>query len=695
MDADVGKMGVGKRSKCPAAELPVIGASPTENPTTGGSAAGGPTTIALVGNPNAGKTSLFNRLTGLRAQTANFPGTTIEHRRGTLCPSERPENCAGFSALSLLDLPGMYSLEATTLDEKAALATLQGEQPKTPKPDAIVVVVDATNLERNLPFALETIGLGRPTLVALNMSDLADRLGLKLDLKTLSGRLGCPVVRVSARTGAGMEELTQAIRALAEQRSLPQMDDAACACTSCNGCGYASRFDWAASVRADSLTGDIDAPSRLTDALDRVLTHRLGGLVGFALVMFLMFMAIFSVATVPMDLIDSLFGWAGEAVGRWLPDGDLKSLIVDGVIGGVGGMLVFLPQICLLFFLLALLEGSGYLARSALVMDRLMQRVGLPGQAFVPMLSAHACAIPAIMASRVIEDRRDRLATILVAPLLSCSARVPVYVMVVAMLFPKNAVAAAAVFAGAYALGIVAALVMAWVFKKTILPGESRPLVIELPNYRLPSLRDALLQTVDRAWQFIRSAGTTILVISVLLWGMATYPKTASENLPADIQTQMASLEAVGKTDEAASLLAREQLERSLIGRVGKSAQPIFAPLGFDWKMTVGIGTSFAAREVMVSTLSILHGLGEEGDEGSLLEILSASKQPDGSPVFTTATCLSLLVFYVLAMQCLPTQVVTRRETGGWKWPAFQLVYMSLLAYGAAWLTYQAALLFA
>ena len=543
-----------------AAELPVV------DPPTSGVV----TTIALVGNPNAGKTSLFNRLTGLRGQTANFPGTTIEHRRGKLCPAERPEDCAGLPTLTLLDLPGMYSLEATTLDEKAALATLQGAslpgtQSKTPKPEAIVIVVDATNLERNLPFALEIISLGRPTLVALNMSDLADRLGLKLDLKTLSGRLGCPVVRVSARTGAGVDELTQAIRALAEQRPLPQMDDAACACTSCNGCGYASRFDWAESVRSDSLTGDLHAPSRLTDAIDTVLTHRVGGLIGFALVMFLMFMAIFSVATVPMDLIDGLFGWAGETVGQWLPEGDIKSLIVDGVIGGVGGTLVFLPQICLLFFLLALLEDSGYLARSALVMDRLMQRVGLPGQAFVPMLSAHACAIPAIMATRVIEDRRDRLATILVAPLLSCSARVPVYVMVVAMLFPGNPLAAAAVFAGAYVLGIVAALVMAWVFKKTILPGESRPMVIELPNYRLPSIRDALLQTVDRAWQFIQSAGTTILLISILLWGMATYPKTALEDLPAPIQTQVASLGS-GRRGRRSGVAHRSGATRTVVG---------------------------------------------------------------------------------------------------------------------------------
>ena len=408
-------------------------------------------TVALVGNPNAGKTSLFNRLTGLRAQTANFAGTTVSHRRGALRPSTaeplRPE------PLTLVDLPGLYSHEATSPEEAIAYRVLTGEQSGEPKPDAVVIVVDATNLERNLPLAAETLALGLPALVALNMSDLAERLGLEVDLEKLSGRLGCPVARVSARTGEGIESLVTAIHSLVDQKPLPQLDEAACACTSCSGCGYASRFDWAESVRTESLSGDLSEPSRLTDALDTVLTHRVGGLVAFALVMFALFMTIFSVATVPMDLIDSLFAWGGDTVGEWLPEGDLKSLVVDGLIGGVGGMLVFLPQICLLFFLLALLEGSGYLARAALVMDRLMQRVGLPGKAFVPMLSAHACAIPAIMASRVVDDRRDRLVTILVAPLLSCSARVPVYVMVIAMLFPDSPLLASLAFAGGVRFG--------------------------------------------------------------------------------------------------------------------------------------------------------------------------------------------------------------------------------------------------
>jgi ferrous iron transport protein B len=356
-------------------------------------------------------------------------------------------------------------------------------------------------------------------------------------------------------------------------------------------------------------------------------------------------------------------------------------------------MLVFLPQICLLFFVLALLEDSGYMARAAFVMDRLMHRVGLPGKAFVPLLSAHACAIPAIMSTRVIEDRRDRLATILVIPLMSCSARVPVYVMVTALIFPHDAVRASLLFAGAYALGIVAALAMAWVFKKSLLKGPTRPLVIELPSYRRPSLRNALLLTYDRAAAFVTTAGTTILVISLVLWALATYPKTPVEQMPADVQARLSALQAAGNTVAANHLIEQTQLENSFAGRLGHAIEPVFAPLGLDWKMSVGVVTSFAAREVIVSTLGILYGLGPEAADSpqTITESLRSSARADGTPVFTAATCLSLLVFYALAMQCLPTQAVARRETGGWKWPLVQLGYMTALAYTAALVTYQAA----
>jgi ferrous iron transport protein B len=643
-------------------------------------------TVVLVGNPNAGKTTLFNRLTGMRAKTANFPGTTVEYRRATLKLGEH-------SAM-LVDLPGLYSLDAVTPDEQVAREALDGRLPNRPRPDLILAVVDATNLERNLCLASQVLELGQPVVVALTLSDEAARQGIAVDVPELSQRLGAPVVAVSARTGHGIESLLTEVARRIEQPQPPSVDAELAACGSCRGCQYAARYDWAESVAAAAVSGTAAASGQRTAAIDRVLTHRLAGLACFGLVMAVMFVLIFWAATFPMDLIDGLFGLAGETVGAWLPDGDLKSLLVDGVIGGVGGILVFLPQICLLFFVLALLEDSGYMARAAFVMDRLMHRVGLPGKAFVPLLSGHACAIPAIMSTRVIEDRRDRLATIMVVPLMSCSARMPVYALVTAMVFPHAPLKAGLLFAAAYALGITAALAMAWIFKKSLLKGPTRPLVIELPNYRLPSLRNALLLTYDRARAFVTTAGTTILVISLLLWAAATYPKTAVGDMPPSVQAEIAAFSAAGDDAAVARLTQQMELEHSFAGRIGHAIEPAFAPLGFDWKISVGVLTSFAAREVIVSTMAILYGLGADGgddDSGSLLASLRGSTRADGSPVFTTATCLSLLVFYVLAMQCLPTQAATYRETKSWKWPVLQLAYMTVLAYGAALATYQSA----
>ena len=454
--------------------------------------------------------------------------------------------------------------------------------------------------------------------------------------------------------------------------------------------------------------------------------------------MLAVFYLIFSLAGVPMDLVDGVFSSLGDWANSIIPDGsvsrvvwfpvaaglsmllfagsylaarvrwsktslavavlvsigvgllpleDFRSLVVDGVVAGVGGVVIFLPQICILFFLISLLEDSGYMARAAFVMERLMRFVGLPGKAFVPMLSAHACAIPGIMAARVIENWRDRLVTILVLPLLTCSARLPVYAMVTALLFSDSPGMAACVFVGAYLLGIGAALLSAWCLRKTILKGDPVPLVIELPAYRMPSLRNALTTVIERAMNFIRQAGTVILMISVILWVLATYPK-----LP-----EGAALSAEAEARITAGITERGQAEsqaalsHSFVGRVGRFVEPVFEPLGFDWKINVGVMTSFAAREVVVSTLAIVYGIGEEGaeEEATLVETLRRQKRADGSPVFTTATGLSLLVFFVLAMQCLPTQAVTKRETGSWKWAAFQLVYMTLLAWVAAFTTYQ------
>jgi len=639
--------------------------------------------LLLVGNPNAGKTSLFNRLSGLRAHTSNFAGTTVEHRAA--------EVTLGARTLELLDLPGLYSLDAATSDEHVASDAILGKLPGTSTSDAMLLVLDGTNLERNLFLASQVLELGRPTVVALTMADIAARHSLVVDAATLSQKLGAPVVSVSARTGEGIAELVTAIDQAFTAAIPARTPTTKCACSNCSGCPYSARFDWAEQVSRSAIHGPLETIGATTEWLDDYATHPIAGLAVFAAVMFAMFMAIFYLAQFPMTLLDTLVANTGEWVGSWLPAGDLRSLVVDGLIGGAGGMLVFLPQICCLFFLLALLDDSGYLSRAALVMDRLMARVGLPGKAFVPMLSAHACAIPAIMSTRVIEDRRDRLVTMLVIPLLGCSARVPVYAMVMALLFPHDPLMAAMLFTGAYALGIVAALGLAWLLKRTLLPGESRPLVIELPNYRVPSLRNALLLTLDRAGVFVKNAGTTILAISLVLWVLATYPKTTAEDLVGPAAASYQQLVSAGDGAAAEHLLQQAQLEGSLVGRLGKAVEPVFAPLGFDWKMSVGVMTSFAAREVIVSTLSVLYGMGADGaeDANSLTEHLRVANRADGSPVFTTATCLSLLVFYVLAMQCLPTQAVTRRETGSWRWPLVQLGSLSLLAYAAALVVYQ------
>lgn len=662
--------------------LSVLSQPPAEVPSA--PADSGAKVIALVGNPNAGKTSLFNRLTGLRAHTANFAGTTVEYRRGRV-------ELEG-QAIELVDLPGLYSLEAETPDERVACDVLHGK--RKVQPEAFILVIDATSLARNLFLASQIIEVSRetnrPLVVALNMSDVAQRHGLKIDVADLARQLDCTVVPVSARTGSGIAELSSEVVARLSQPKTPQ-GQTLCQCSGCSGCAFAQRHDWAENLTRSVVKQTSSTLGKSTQRIDRFLTHRWLGLFGFAAVMVFTFWLIYSLATYPMDGIETLIASAGSLLGRWLPAGDLRSLLADGIVGGVGSVLVFLPQISLLFFMLALLEDSGYLARAAFVMDRLMRRVGLPGKAFVPMLSAHACAIPAIMATRVIENRRDRLATILVLPLMTCSARVPVYAMLVAMLFGQSPLMAGLVFTGAYALGIVAAIAMAWVFKRTLLSGNASPLVIELPDYKWPSLRNALLQTYDRSLVFIKNAGLTILLISIALWALATYPKTSFGDLPATAQAEIQQLQQGGETAAADNLLAEYQLEHSFAGQLGRAVQPVLAPLGYDWKMSIGIVSSFAAREVVVSTLAILYGLGEEGDEATLTERLQSSTRDDGTPTFTTAVCLSLLVFYVLAMQCLPTQVITKRETGSWRWAGFQLAYMTLLAYGAALVTFQSA----
>ncbi len=718
--------------------------SPTLNVLSPEDIAVEPALVVVVGNPNTGKTSLFNRLTGMRAKTANYPGITVDLRRAVLKLPGRD--------IELADLPGLYSLDALSPEEQVAKSVLLGELESLAAPAAVLLVVDATQLERNLFLASEVLELNLPTVIALNLIDAADDIEIKIEVDRLSSELGCVVVPVSARTGRGIEEL-RATLAHAVSRELPMLDEEHQSCTvGCRGCTYSARYEWAERITSGTVQQPANA-SQSTSFLDRVLTNPVLGVGAFLGLMLGVFYLIFSLADVPMTLIDEGFSRIAatvdgliptQPINRWLwlpvvgtltflvtglgyriagirwtkrtiviaaivstlvallPADDFRSLVVNGVIGGVGGVLVFLPQICLLFFFICLLEDSGYMARAAFVMERLMRSVGLPGKAFVPMLSAHACAIPGIMAARVIEDWRDRLVTILVLPLLTCSARLPVYAMVAALLFSDSPSKAALVFVGAYLLGIAAALLTALGLKKSILRGETVPLVIELPPYRRPSLRNALLTVYDRASVFVQNAGSAILMISVILWALATYPKLSEEQLPPQAAAEVAALRASAEEltgddaetliQEADQLVAQAGLAHSFAGRLGRFVEPIFRPLGFDWRINVGVISSFAAREVVVSTLAIMYGMGEDAEGDTLVETLRRQQRPDGSPVFTTATCLSLLTFYVLAMQCLPTQVVTKRETGSWRWAFLQLGYMTLLAYAAALIVYQSTI---
>ncbi len=666
----------------------------------------GPPVVAMLGNPNVGKTSIFNRLTNLLAKTSNFPGTTIDRRIG------RVEIGAG-KPITLVDLPGMYSFEPSSPEEHVAHDFVLGQCDLVP--DAMLIVVDATNLQRTLFVVRQALQQGRPTVVVVNMIEAARRRGIDIDLTTLGRKLGCPVVGVSARTGEGFDRLKSQLDVLLSGPALPMLIDSGSpecppqpaenvlaavstdesSCGSCRICPFADGHQWASSLARESIRDGSVVSDETADRVDRVLTHRWFGMAVFAVVMMIAFALVFWIAQVPMQWLDDGFAALDSAVNRWLPAGDFQSLVVDGIIGGVGGVVVFLPQILILFFMLAILEDSGYLARAVVVVDRWMRRVGLPGQAFVPLLAAHACAIPAIMATKVIENRRDRLAAIMVIPLMTCSARLPIYTMLAAMLFPSNPLLAAGLFAYAYVLGMVAAFAVAFVLKLTLLPGQPSPLILDLPPYRTPSVRNALRYSYERGWMFLRDAGTVILLISIGIWALSTYPKLPDERFATQLEANHVAAEQISE-GELENIRAAADQEYAIIGRMGRVVAPVFEPLGFDWKISVGVMTSFAAREVVVSTLSILYGLGPEPEEGSTLQHrLSAATYPDGRPVFTPATCVSLLVFFVLAMQCLPTQAVTKKETGSWKWAAFQFGYMTVLAYAAAFVAYHTISMFA
>lgn len=643
-----------------------------------------PIRVVLIGNPNTGKTTIFNRLCGARAKTSNFPGTTTSSRFG------RSELADG-TPFEVIDIPGVYEVHLDSPESCIARDVLQGSGP-VGRPSAVVVLVDACNLTRNLVLAGELLAYDVRLVVALNMVDLAQRRGLTVNAAVLSRRLGVPVVPMVARRGEGFNELKRSIALALESpvaarpSDLPGGEDS-----------VEQLSAWADDVLSEAAgqsAPDGSAVDTFTERLDRTFTHPILGILTFVATMAGLFWMLFALATVPMELIETTFAQLGELTTTYLPAGPLRDLIAEGIIGGVAGTIVFLPQICLLFFLISLLEDTGYLARAAFVMDRVLHRFGLPGHAFVPLLTSHACALPGIMSTRLIPDRRDRLATIMVAPFMSCSARLPVYVLLTSLLFADQPALAGLAFAGCYLLGGTAALLSALLFGRTILKGSARPMVLELPTYKIPSLRNALLTARDQGLSFLRTAGTVIMAICIVMWWLSAYPRTES---PPEVQAMRAeaaqpgidAARAEALATEADALESRASQAGSIAGRMGRVVQPVFAPLGYDWQLTVGVLTSFLAREVFVSTMSVLVGAGDaDVDEGVINRIRTATRD-DGTLVFAPATAASALVFFVLAMQCLPTLAVTRKETGALKYSMFQLGYMSGLAYVAAFIVYQ------
>lgn len=635
-----------------------------------------PIRVAILGNPNTGKTTLFNRLCGVRHKTSNFPGTTQEARVGF--PRGLPEGS------ELIDLPGIYSLEldqseaAICRDVLAGQLAPRGETVEAP--DVVLVVTDATNMPRNLMLVGEAIRRCLPTVIAINMVDASRRKGIHADEGVLTSRLGVEAVPCSARTGEGLDTLLAALtRARIPTESPPPSED-----------GLAL---WADDLYARMAAGyDQPRPDTFTDRLDRAFTHPLLGLGAFVGVMAGLFFVIFSLAAYPMGWIESIFSHLGGLVGAALPPGAIHDLIADGVVAGIGATVVFLPQICLLFFLISLLEDTGYLARAAFVMDRVLRPFGLNGHAFVPLLSSHACALPGIIAARAVPDRRDRLATILTAPFMSCTARIPVYVLLTVLLFRDSPLMQAIAFTGCYALGIAAGLLSALVARRTILRGPSRPMALELPSYRLPSLRTALLTAWDRGLVFLKKAGTIILAISIVLWWLGAYPGTQPPPEAVELRerAETAGADADALLAEADAVESRHATRRSFLGRMGESAEPVFRPLGYDRQLTVGVLASFAAREVFVATMAIQIAGRDDVEESGVFEAVATATRDDGrTPIFTRATCWSLLVYYVLAMQCLPTLAVTAKESGHWKWALLQLGWMWGLAYASALIVFQ------
>jgi ferrous iron transport protein B len=669
--------------------------------------------IALAGNPNCGKTTIFNALTGLHYKVANYPGVTVEKKEGA---AKLSATCD----VQVLDLPGIYSLCGSSIDERIATQILTGDYGDERKPDLVVSVLDSANLERNLYLTTQLIDLGLPVVVALNMMDLAERGGISIKKELLASALDVPVVSLNASKGAGLEELKRVVEQtltaykpstkqfcwlpicspyrdaaqelgtlevsaggnlpailkgaalLADERPPSTLEIATklaawkkeLALKNIDGASFeaTSRYQIANWIYKRCVSVTRSGPPRLIDRVDGIIMHRIWGVVTFMLVMALIFQAIFLWASAPMDLIDSGFTALGSFIKQQMDDGPLRSLLVDGVIAGVGGVLIFIPQIAILFFFLGLLEDSGYLARAAFIMDRIMRQFGLQGRSFIPLLSSFACAIPGIMSTRTIPSFADRMVTILVAPLMSCSARLPVYTLLISAFIPNTKVFGfismqGLVLLGMYLLGIIGAAIVAWLLKLSVLRGTPALFIMEMPVFKVPGIKLVLRDVWDRIVLFIKGAGTVILACSILLWFLAAYPQGS--------------------------------VKESYAGQIGTAMEPLIKPLGFNWEIGVGILASFAAREVFVTSLATVYNLQDADDTSQSL--ISMLQQRHISGEMTTASALSLMVFFVFACQCMSTIAVCRRETGSWRWPVFMFIYMTALAYGAAWVMYTVA----
>jgi ferrous iron transport protein B len=721
--------------------------------------------VALIGNPNTGKSSLFNALCGTSARVGNYPGVTVEQKVGRLVGSEPP--------IDIIDLPGTYSLAARSADEAVTIDVLCGSQRGVARPNAIVVIVDATNLERNLYLLSQVIEFELPVLIVFNMWDRVQQEGHKIDVSALSTRIGLPILCTSASKREGIEQVRQAIIALTnggikaldpentarssfpaafltESESLagalqskgietPRIEvdrmlidkdghfqtiaskaggpeivqdiEQARVRLESAGCKIPlfetkHRYGW---VR-QQIAGLVERPpanlANSSDKIDRWLTHRWIGMAFFVLLMFLIFQSITLIAKWPMGWIESTQGWTQGILEQWIAPGAMRSLLSDGVIAGIGAVLIFLPQIAILFLFIAILEDCGYMSRAAFVVDKMMSTIGLSGRSFLPLMSSFACAVPGIMATRTIESVKDRMVTILIAPLMSCSARLPVYILLVSAFVPETTYLGGwlslqgAVLFAMHCVGALVAIPTAWFLRKFFFPGAASTFLMELHSYKWPSWFVLFQRVRERVVAFVSRAGTLIFCTSILVWAAGYFPGDRQGLVQA--QTKLETLTASGDAndqqaiDEATSSInaaRRKLIDESFLGMAGKTIEPLVKPLGWDWKIGVAAIASFPAREVIIATLGTIYSLGSEEDESSdsLKDQMKAERWPDGRPVYSLATALSIMVFFALCAQCSATLVTIKRETNSWRWPLFSFVYMTALAYVGAWLTFTIA----